>query len=97
MIFIGPGSRYGSINITSEAWNSLTHLEIRHVGKVSIEGQAVNNARNSITIASVNELRASKATHWGKTTIFDNIQNVYVDHIKAESARKAIVSAWIAV
>lgn len=85
VIFTGKGSGYGTINITSEAWNSLKNLEIRNVGKVLIEGAATENARRSIIIASCDELRSSLATHWGRITVFESIKKVFVQTIKGEA------------
>lgn len=92
VIIIGKGSGYGTINITSDAWNNIKNLEIRHVGTVSIEGKADTNSRNSIVISSCDELYSSTATHWGVTTIFESIKKVTVKKIIGGSGKNSIVS-----
>lgn len=92
LIIIGKRPGYGIINITSNGWNALTNLEIRHVGKVFIEGGASENTRKSILISSCDELRSSKATHWGVITVFESIKNVFIEKIVGEKEKKSIVS-----
>lgn len=90
---IGKGAEYGtSIKISSEGWKSLKTLEIRHVGKVTIEGNAETNNRNSIIISSCGELTSSSATHWGVTTIIESVKKVSVVNVQGDKEKNSIVS-----
>lgn len=78
VIIIGKGSGYGTINITRDGWDSLETLEIRHVGKVSIDTRSTTKTKKSILISSCDELRSSSTSQWGTSTVFESIKRVYI-------------------
>lgn len=81
VIIIGKGDGYGTINITREGCDSLKTLEIRHVGKVLIDGKSATKTKVAVLISSCDELRSSSESKWGETVVFESIKKVYLGRI----------------